>query len=830
MTTAECLAHFVEALSEEDPTAYLVEKPPRATWSEEYAAWRFLHAWRQARRSQTGEFSSDHAVLLRQAVRWAGGITIPHLPGGLLPFLNRVGVEVNRHGRAIAKPFVPTWLTADGDVVPTTGIDDRPVLRRQKESIPGESLLTALNYREWQSQAQKEAVWVAVTAPKRSTSLIVLPTGTGKTLCFQAAAYVSAGLTVVIVPTVALAMDQWRAATEALSSMSPRYYASDDRNFPPQQVLTELKTGNCRLLFTSPESCVSGRLREFLENAATSGELTNLVIDEAHLVETWGASFRVDFQLLSSLRRKWLQSSSAEFRTILLSATVSPSSRRVLMQLYGSGETNDATWQEFSSQRLRPEMTYYYRHFEGAGSEDERRAALMDCAWHLPRPAIIYTTEIAEATEVCQALRSNGFQRVAEFTGDTNSTERRNLLAKWRNTDEIDLMVATSAFGVGVDKPDVRSIVHACLPENLNRYYQEVGRSGRDGASSVCVLLTTAKDFTVANSLLPTRLKAETLQSRWEAMWAERQPLVPEQDHIWKLTPRTQRLVLRGERSGKQNASWNKRLILQLIRAKKLELLNIEYEDGTDEEDGSEWLTIRILDFMPDTKKLGTSIAEQRDLELAEAADGLNQMREYITGNTCTKKLLRRTYGRGTVAVCGGCRHCRQASTPMGVCPPLPVEPVTDEPSDSVFPSLEVIGNCPEPVGAGQVMFRELVRQCIRRKHIRRFVVDCPIRGDLFATILGQVGEAVQGRSELFRVDTLDGGNPFLIHKAEDVAFIHVNRPSANGLALRKGRRLSHLFCGPFYVEPTGRHLLMSSGSRLFTDWRQWIGTNDGGG
>jgi hypothetical protein len=286
---------------------------------------------------------------------------------------------------------------------------------------------------------------------------------------------------------------------------------------------------------------------------------------------------------------------------------------------------------------------------------------------------------------------------------------------------------------------------------------------------------------------------------------------------------------LKGERSGKQNATWNKRLILQLIRARKLELLNIEYEDGTDEEDASEWLTVRILDFMPDTKKLGSSISQQRDLELSEAAAGLDQMREYISGKSCTKRLLRRTYGTATVAVCGGCRHCRRTSTPMGLCPPLPVEPATDEPDNQVLQSLEVVGNCPEPIGVNQVTFRELIRQSIRRKHIKRFLVDCPIRGNLFATILSQIGEAVQGRSELFRLDTVDGSSPFLIYEGEDVAFIHINRPSANGLALKKGRRLSHLFCGPFYVEPTGRHLLMSIGSRLFTDWRQWIDTNSGG-
>jgi ATP-dependent DNA helicase RecQ len=822
VTAQESLKQLSDAFALGKPNFHLLEKP-RHSWTVEYAAWRLLNAWRQTL-GRGLSFSVDHAVLLRQVARWAHGLTLPTIPSGLAALANKAGVR--QHGnRFEAIPFVPDWLVQDGDVIDAgEGIDPRPELRRSDTSVPAEHFLYGLGYEHWQSAAQKEAAWLAMTAPKRSTALIVLPTGTGKSLCFQAAARASGGLTVVIVPTIALAMDQCRSAMEALPAMGPRYYGANDRDFPPEEVLSSLKSGTCRLLFVSPEACVSGRLREFMQQHGASGLLTNLVIDEAHLVETWGAAFRVDFQLLSSLRRNWLESPLAEFRTILLSATVSRTSRRLLQQLYSDEPPEGGGWREFSSQRLRPEMAYYFRKFHGDNSEAQRLSAVIECARYLPRPAIFYTTEVKDAEALCKSLREEGFLRTEVFTGDTPSTQRRKLLDQWRKTDEIDLMVATSAFGVGVDKADIRAVVHACFPENLNRYYQEVGRGGRDGAASVCVLLPTEKDRHVATSLLPTMLKPETLQERWDAMWSYRRPPDPEQDHVYKLSPKSQRNALIGERSGRQNAAWNKRLLLQLHRAKKLQLLDVEYEPNIDEpeDDGSEWITVRILDFMPESANLGQSIAEQRKRELDEAAAGLNQIDSYLKADTCMKQVLRRTFGSGTVTVCGGCRFCRRNGIRFGFCPPLAVEPeliITE--SAPAEPKQDVIGNCPDPYAA-QIEFIELVRQSLRVRGILRFYIDAPLNGEFFRRILGILGNSFQAEADVYRLDSLCD-QAFLVRPDERLAIFHIDRPSRNGLQLKQGRRVSHFFCGTFYVESNGRHLLLSEGARLFLDWRHWI-------
>ena len=185
-----------------------------------------------------------------------------------------------------------------------------------------------------------------------------------------------------------------------------------------------------------------------LEEAAASHWLENLVIDEAHLVETWGFFFRVDFQLLAALQQRWLAEHDGRLRTYLLSATITPECRTMLQGLFQSVGPR----REFVNQRLRPEMVYYDQFFSSYG---ERKDALRECAWHLPRPSIFYTTEVEEAKALYGFLTNDqGFVRVGCFHGETPPRERRKLLDRWRN-DELDLMVATSAFGLGMDKPDV---------------------------------------------------------------------------------------------------------------------------------------------------------------------------------------------------------------------------------------------------------------------------------------------------------------------------------------------------------------------------------------
>jgi RecQ family ATP-dependent DNA helicase len=784
--------------------------------------------------------------------------------------LLRSGLRVSALGTLRAIPFAPAWLT-EPSIDRTSGIDGLPQLRRLHEAVPGEPYLASLGFEDWHSQAQKEAVWSALTAPPRSSTLIALPTGAGKSLCFQLAARFSDGLTVVVVPTVALAIDHWQSALAVFSgfkSVKPEYFASEDSERDPAEVIDRVRRRECRLLFTSPESCVSGRFRELLNECAADGWLENLVVDEAHLVDTWGVYFRVDFQLLSPLRRQWLAAHRSRVRTLLLSATFTPECRKALRRLFCEEGT---AWRELLSQRLRPEMTYYVQRL---ADENERAAAVIDAAWHLPRPAIIYTTTKVDAIALTERLRAEGFERLGCFHGDTPGSDRRRLLQAWRD-NRIDLMVATSAFGMGVDKQDVRAVVHACLPEDLHRYYQEVGRGGRDGYSAICLLLVADSDVALARGLAPRLLRPETLQARWGALWATAEP-VESSDQTYRLRLDAKPVNLRGSRTGRRHVSWNKRLLLQLVRAEKLDLVDVHLgpawaagtatgappqdrrldvrslpaiatapnadgqphdSDALDDDDISaveaeyidpameitadgteslvEWAVVRLR-FTPHTTTLGALIEEVRYQELRTLNRGLDLMLRFLDGVHCVRHVLTDLYGVSTAQSCGGCPACRRRGRHPS-CPPLPIPLPTD-----TSPVQVVVADVPNPrAAASKRAFVTLVRRVVRDCGVRRFACASEI-----APILHSVFRAVVDPSQPtdYRLDVLDSATPFLLDPLEQVVVFHVGELLDVGLRYRRGRVVYHLVTSDTaYLDHDERRPLEAAGAQFYPTTELWL-------
>ena len=282
---------------------------------------------------------------------------------------------------------------------------------------------------------------------------------------------------------------------------------------------------------------------------------------------------------------------------------------------------------------------------------------MLEALRYLPRPAILYVTEPNDAREWYRKLTDvSGYRRLECFHGETRTRDQRQLLDAWRS-DQIDLMVATSAFGLGVDKRDVRAVIHACFPEDMNRFYQEVGRGGRDGWSSVCLLLPTDRDFEVAQGLGPRYMTPELLQLRWGAMW-QREFARPTStaEHIWELNPAAVRAGMLGRRTGNENVRWNKRLLLQLHRAGLLRLRDVRYEYPEDEDqERQEWIEVELR-FNPDSPHVGDMVEGPRIEEVAEARRGLEMVNDYLSGDECISRVLRRLYGPGTQRVCSGCR------------------------------------------------------------------------------------------------------------------------------------------------------------------------------
>lgn len=803
------LSRLAEALRLESPTPLCASPKPRYPTGHNYPIWRLREAW-----TADNQFGSDEAVLVRQVIRWAGGrILAPALSENVRARLAQAGVLSDECGILNAFPYRPEWACTRG-TVPPDGIDAPPVIRVPDESVPSEFYVgESFGYQQWKSQALKEACWQVYQAPAGSVQLVALPTGSGKSLCFHFLARFSNGLTLVIVPTVALAIDQYRAACNipGLSHLGARYFAADDPYFNPQEVADSVRSGSTRLLFASPEACVSGRLRKVLDEVASQGRLDHVVIDEAHMVGTWGIFFRVDFQLLSSIWRQWRERSGYTLRTLLLSATFTPECRDGLRSLF-----SEEPWLEFISQRLRPEISYYLAQFE---SESNREDAVVECAWRVSRPAILYTTCVLDAVSWRQRLVSEGFRRVECFTGETSRSERRRLLDCWRN-DQIDFMVATSAFGLGVDKPDVRTVIHACLPEDLDRFYQEVGRTGRDGYSSVSVLLATSKDFQVARGLGPRLLRPETIQERWESLWSTRE-VVDQDNHLYRVAVQAKKTRLTGTRTYEENVRWNKRLLLQLLRAGRLNLTDLEYRDGEDE---TEWATIQLA-FPPHSPDIASLIAPVRRYELGLIQRGLERMITCLNGDERLCSVLCRLYGKGTIPSCGGCPVCRK----QGRVPLLP-RALTIPASTSTDAVVEAVLGLPTvAIHADLRPVTRWLRRARQSKGIRRYVVDDASH----AIMLAACREAFGGDPMPYRVDALgaDGPDweiPFYVHPDEDLLILHTSFVHRGVWQSRWGRKMAHWICdGCIPHDDRGKSWLVQPGVRPFVSPEAWIDAGD---
>lgn len=396
---------------------------------------------------------------------------------------------------------------------------------REFESVPMDPFLLGVeNVSSYRGTAQREAVRAALRCPDGGVLHVLLPTGTGKSLVGLSRGLTDRrGTTVVVVPTVALALDQERKAhSSAIAKQRklPRHlaYYGGLEEAGKQEILDHLTAGSQGVLFASPEAVVRGRLSSRLHDLAATGRLSSLVIDESHLVASWGGSFRPAFQLLPALRNGLLAESRSHdargFATITMTGTLSQFGLEMLLSLFPSADSAvvGAAW-------LRSEPRYLSAAFERTS---ERDAALVESLPYLPRPMIIYVSRPERAEQLTKMILDAGFSRVAAFHGKSTNRERKDVLEGWSGMDSdptYDVVVATSAFGLGVDVRDVRTVVHACLPETFDRYYQEVGRGGRDWHASVSLLMTSPRDRDEAESLRRDAVIGRDLGwARWRRM------------------------------------------------------------------------------------------------------------------------------------------------------------------------------------------------------------------------------------------------------------------------------------------------------------------------
>jgi ATP-dependent DNA helicase RecQ len=303
-------------------------------------------------------------------------------------------------------------------------------------------------------------------------ALVVLPTGAGKSLCYQAPALLREGLSCVVSPLISLMQDQIAGLVESGVPAAMLSSAQDGRE--KRAVYERLERGALKLLFVAPERLVQpGFLQELLQLG-----LASLVVDEAHCISHWGHDFRPEYRRVGELR-----AARPDVPIQAFTATATPQVRRDIVAQLGLRAPL-----ELIGDFDRPNLTY--RFLPRGDSVPQVLAVIRR---HASEAGIVYCLRRSDVDHLAAALARAGVRCLPYHAGLDAATRKRN--QERFLSEEIDVIVATIAFGMGIDRPDVRYVVHASLPKGVEQFSQETGRAGRDGLPSECVMLYSGADF-----------------------------------------------------------------------------------------------------------------------------------------------------------------------------------------------------------------------------------------------------------------------------------------------------------------------------------------------
>jgi superfamily II DNA/RNA helicase len=593
-------------------------------------------------------------------------LTVARLPGGT---------------SIAAEPWRPAWLDSAAPLEPVDALEGRSPHQRRPPADP--FFEAAVGHTTYASEGQQAAARCVALAPPGSTTVAALPTGTGKSAVgLLQALRADVGTGVVVVPTVSLVADQETELRSLLAEQrSSRRLAHQDFGYLGRSpdatkaaIRDRIRDGSQGVVIAAPEALPA--LAPALRHAAAEGRLTAFVVDEAHAVTGWGDDFRPAFQAMAGIRRSLLDATpeGREFATVLLSATLRQHDLAVLRKLFEP--TPRGIWLEAHEFALRPEAEIWTVAC-GDGAERDRR--VVEAALHLPRPGIIYVNRPSRADVLVELLRRAGVYRTAAYTGPTSPSEREWVEQRWRDVSapaEVDLVVATSAFGLGINQGDVRAVIHACIPDGAARYYQEVGRAGRDGRAAISLVLTADADEQEARGLATKTYPNQVTDRRWRSMHDRRVAAGPAWPGVTfvDIADINPTLAGAGADESRRNEVWNG-LVLTLLQ--QAELIRLDEPVGAERPANmSRPVGVRVLrgDMFSTDWEAAWRRVREAGKEAAQA--DIDCLLAILSGSSCAGELFSATFavdGHASGTTCPGCPWCRSVGAPPALAEPRTV-------------------------------------------------------------------------------------------------------------------------------------------------------------
>jgi ATP-dependent DNA helicase RecQ len=455
---------------------------------------------------------------------------------------------------------------------------------------------------------QEEAILSLLSS---QDTLVVMPTGSGKSAIYQITGLVIKGAVLVISPLIALQKDQVDSINAQGSEAEALVINSTQKTSEFEENLARIEASCCKFIFLAPEQLRKDETIAALENAGVS----LFVVDEAHCVSEWGHDFRPDYLRLSTAIQR------LRHPTVLaMTATASPQVREEIVQRLGMRKPNI-----FIGGFDRPNIRLRVDHFE---EQDKKLEALLHHVRWAEKPGIVYVGTRKMAETIMRSLDEEGVSALF-YHGGLKGPEREEIQERFMK-GEADVIVATNAFGMGIDKADIRFVYHYDAPDSLDAYYQEIGRAGRDGEKAEAILFFRQQDIG-AQAFHTGQGKVETkqLEAIAETLSEKDEPVEPK------------------ELAEEVNLSTRKltNALHRLEDAGAVEVLptgEVQFADGTDIADATE------------------EAAEQQEQRKEHNKERLREMRDYADATTCRRELLLRYFGDDFTGPCDSCDNCER--------------------------------------------------------------------------------------------------------------------------------------------------------------------------